>query len=147
MSENQVFQCSSCPFYASYDRYGSKYHDESIDSSATTTTTSKKSVEPNFSINLNENVYLLRDPFVSIKENDKEDPKKIPSVIIGATCSVCSSPICLQTDCSIFYTRRFCLRCVARYREEFPREILDEIGEKRLEKYIAEEDVWNDVDQ
>lgn len=135
--EAKVFQCSLCPFYASYDRYDSKYLDDSI-------VTNKKSKEANLTIQLLENVYLLRDPFVSIKESDKEDPTRIPSVIIGGTCSVCSSPVCLHGDCSVFYTRRFCLGCVARYREEFPREILDEIGQKRLEKFIAEEEVWND---
>ncbi len=134
--EPKVFQCSLCPFYAAYDRYDSKYLDESSLPS-TTTTTAKNKKEPAIKIDLLEQVYLLRDPFVAIK--DKEDQTKLSSLIIGATCSVCSCPVCVHADCSLFYTRRFCLKCLAKYRDEFPREILDEIGAKRLEKFINED--------
>jgi hypothetical protein len=134
--EPKVFQCSLCPFYAAYDRYDSKYLDESS-SPTTTTTTAKNKKEPAIKIDLLEQVYLLRDPFVAIK--DKEDQTKLSSLIIGATCSVCSCPVCVHADCSLFYTRRFCLKCLAKYRDEFPREILDEIGAKRLEKFINED--------
>ena len=139
--EPKVFQCSLCPFYAAYDRYDSTYIDESIPtpSASTTTSNSKTKKQPSLTIDLLEKVYLLRDPFVAVKEADKEDRNKISSLIIGATCSVCSCSICVHADCSLFYTRRFCLRCVARYREEFPREILEEIGDKRLEKFYQEE--------
>lgn len=135
--EPKVFQCSLCPFYATYDRYGSKYLDES---SAPTTQNSKNKREPSFTINLLEDVYLLRDPFVAVKDQDKGDQSKVPSVIIGATCSVCSRPVCMHADCSVFYTRRFCLPCLARYQDEFPREILDEVGAKRLEKHAYVDD-------
>jgi hypothetical protein len=136
--EPKVFQCSLCPFYAAYDRYDSKYLDESSLPSTTTTTTKNKK-EPAITIDLLEQVYLLRDPFVAIKDKDKEDQTKLSSLIIGATCSVCSCPVCVHADCSLFYTRRFCLKCLAKYRDEFPREILDEIGAKRLEKFINED--------
>jgi hypothetical protein len=136
--EPKVFQCSLCPFYAAYDRYDSKYLDESS-SPTTTTTTAKNKKEPAIKIDLLEQVYLLRDPFVAIKDKDKEDQTKLSSLIIGATCSVCSCPVCVHADCSLFYTRRFCLKCLAKYRDEFPREILDEIGAKRLEKFINED--------
>ena len=133
--EPKVFQCSLCPFYAAYDRYDSKYLDES--SASSTTTTAKNKTEPAIAIDLLEQVYLLRDPFVAIK--DANDRTKISSLIIGATCSVCSLPVCVHADCSIFYTRRFCLKCLAKYRDEFPREILDEIGIKRLEKFTNDD--------
>ncbi|CAF0937090.1 unnamed protein product [Rotaria sp. Silwood1] len=135
--EPKVFQCSLCPFYAAYDRYDSKYINESIPSSVSTTQNTKNKKEPSITIDLIEKVYLLRDPFVAIK--DKEDQKKLSSLIIGSICSVCSCPVCVHSDCSLFYTRRFCLKCVAKYRDEFPREILDEIGTKRLEKYLNED--------
>ncbi|CAF0808890.1 unnamed protein product [Adineta steineri] len=96
-----------------------------------------KIYEPSITVNLLEQVYLLRDPFVAIK--NKDDQTKISSVIIGSTCSVCSSPVCVHLDCSLFYTRRFCLKCIAKYRDEFPREVLDEIGVKRLDKFTNEE--------
>jgi hypothetical protein len=139
--EPKVFQCSLCPFYAAYDRHDSTYIDESIPttSASSSTSNSKTKKQPPLTIDLLEKVYLLRDPFVAVKEADKEDQSKISSLIIGATCSVCSCAICVHVDCSLFYTRRFCLRCVARYREEFPREVLEEIGDKRLEKFYQEE--------
>jgi hypothetical protein len=135
--EPKVFQCSLCPFYAAYDRYDSKYLDESSVPSTATTTKNKK--EPAITIDLLEQVYLLRDPFVAIKDKDKDDQRKLSSLIIGTTCSVCSLPVCVHADCSVFYTRRFCLKCLAKYRDEFPREILDEIGAKRLDKFISED--------
>jgi len=135
MTEPQVFQCSLCPFYAAYDRYDSKYLNES------TVSTTKTKKDPSITIDLLEQVYLLRDPFIAIKDKDKnkDDQTKISSVIIGSTCSVCSRPVCVHSDCSLFYTRRFCLKCLAKYRDEFPREILDEIGIKKLEKFINED--------
>ncbi len=135
MTEPQVFQCSLCPFYAAYDRYDSKYLNES------TVSTTKTKKDPSIKIDLLEQVYLLRDPFIAIKDKDKnkDDQTKISSVIIGSTCSVCSRPVCVHSDCSLFYTRRFCLKCLAKYRDEFPREILDEIGIKKLEKFINED--------
>ena len=143
--EPKVFQCSLCPFYAAYDRYDSKYLDESSVPPATTTSKNKKDEVPAITVDLLEQVYLLRDPFVAIKDKDKEDRTKLSSLIIGATCSVCSLPVCVHADCSVFYTRRFCLKCVAKYREEFPREILDEIGAKRLDKFIVDD--YEEYDQ
>ncbi|CAF0882050.1 unnamed protein product [Adineta ricciae] len=133
--EPKVFQCSLCPFYAAYDRYDSQYID---DSNLPTTQSSRSKKDSSLTINLLEKVYLLRDPFVAMKEKDKEDQSKLSSVILGGLCSVCSCPICVHSDCSVFYTRRFCLRCVAKYQAEFPREVLDEIGAKRLEKFTHE---------
>ncbi|UJR27463.1 hypothetical protein I4U23_008750 [Adineta vaga] len=137
-NEPNVFQCSLCPFYAAYDRYDSKYID---DSNLPTTQQSRNKKDPALVINLLEKVYLLRDPFIAIKDKDKDKDgqSKLSSVIIGSICSVCSCPICVHLDCSLFYTRRFCLKCVSKYRHEFPKEILDEIGTKRLEKFANED--------
>ena len=135
----KVFQCSLCPFYAAYDRYDSKYIDESVQPTAPIIHHSRNKNGPSLTIDLLETAYLLRDPFVAVKDNNnKEDPSKLSSVILGGTCSVCSAPVCAHLNCSVFYTRRFCLRCVAHYRDEFPREILDEVGDKRLDKFANE---------
>lgn len=138
MNEGKVFQCSLCPFYAAYDRYDSSFIDNTAPAPATTTTTTsnRKKVADKLEIELMEKVYLIRDPFVAVKE---QDVNKIPPLIIGGTCSVCSCPVCVNIDCSIFFTRRFCLRCVSTYREEFPKEVLDEIGTKRLDKFPRDE--------
>ena len=134
----KVFQCSLCPFYAAYDRYDSKYIDETAQPTAPIIHHSRNKNGPSLTIDLLETAYLLRDPFVAVKETNKEDRSKLASVLLGGTCSVCSAPVCVHINCSVFYTRRFCLRCVAQYRDEFPREILDEIGDKRLDKFANE---------
>ncbi|CAF1012294.1 unnamed protein product [Adineta ricciae] len=78
--EPKVFQCSLCPFYAAYDRYDSQYID---DSNLPTTQSSRSKKDSSLTINLLEKVYLLRDPFVAMKEKDKEDQSKLSSVILG----------------------------------------------------------------
>ena len=99
MVEPKIFQCSLCPFYATYDRYDSNYLDQSILPS----TTAKNKKEPTLAIDLLENVYLLRDPFIAVKD---KDPTKSSLLIIGGTCSICSSPVCMHADCrSILYTK------------------------------------------
>ena len=42
--------------------------------------------------------------------------------------------VCLQ--CSLYYSRRFCVKCVRKYRDEFPRELKKEIA--RLDERYRE---------
>ena len=38
-------------------------------------------------------------------------------------------------NCSLYYSRRFCVKCVRKYRDEFPQELKKEI-EKLDERYV-----------
>ena len=61
-----------------------------------------------------EDCYLITDPF---------DASRQP-LCVGSHCSVCQSAVCASPSCSVFYTARFCRRCVELHRSRFPAEVL-----------------------
>ncbi|XP_043823392.1 cysteine-rich DPF motif domain-containing protein 1 [Dromiciops gliroides] len=68
-----------------------------------------------------EQCYVLRDPFTS-------DPDKF--LILGSQCNLCSKLVCAGPECSLFYSKRFCLPCVCENLSAFPQEIQRDV-EKR----------------
>ncbi|XP_041457785.1 cysteine-rich DPF motif domain-containing protein 1-like [Lytechinus variegatus] len=99
--KRRVFACSSCQFSSPYDYYGKR---------------------PGFlkSIVLLEEAYVMKDPFTPENRH----------LTIGGHCSECNKPVCVNKDCSIFYTRRFCLDCVLENFQEFPKEVQQEVNKK-----------------
>ncbi|XP_033647650.1 cysteine-rich DPF motif domain-containing protein 1-like [Asterias rubens] len=98
------FQCDVCDFKSPYDYYGSK---------------------PPFvhaAVSLKEEVYILKDPFVAEKRH----------ITVGSHCSICRKAVCAGQDCSLFYTKRFCLQCVKENITEFPNEIKKELERKGI---------------
>ncbi|XP_038049345.1 cysteine-rich DPF motif domain-containing protein 1-like [Patiria miniata] len=95
------FQCSLCDFKSPYDYFGSK---------------------PPFAnaVVLLEKAYVLKDPFVPEGRH----------ITVGSHCSVCKRAVCAGQDCSLFYTKRFCLPCVKKHFNEFPQEIQQELEKK-----------------
>jgi len=55
-----------------------------------------------------EDVYMISDPFCA-----KQRP-----VALGSDCQSCGKMVC--PDCSLFYTKRFCLACCRREASSFP---------------------------
>ncbi|XP_035677727.1 cysteine-rich DPF motif domain-containing protein 1-like [Branchiostoma floridae] len=101
------FICSLCDVSAPYDYLG-------------TTPPYAKSIV------LLEKAYVMKDPFAQGKEGH---------LVLGATCCLCDRCVCLGQDCSLFYTKRFCLPCVLQNIQEFPAEIREEVAKKKpLEK-------------
>ncbi|KAL5014732.1 hypothetical protein ScPMuIL_009002 [Solemya velum] len=100
---DKKFVCENCNLSSSYTFFGKR---------------------PPFarSIVLLEEAYVLRDPF-------SEDGGIL---VLGGHCSVCSTPICRAQDCSLFYSKRFCVRCVLQNMEEFPAEIQQEVTSRQL---------------
>ncbi|XP_046548757.1 cysteine-rich DPF motif domain-containing protein 1-like isoform X1 [Haliotis rubra] len=92
--EEKEFICSNCNFKAKYNYHGTK---------------------PPFlkSLILLEEAYVMKDPFST----------EGGLVTLGAQCSLCNKPVCIATDCSLFFTKRFCLGCVTDHLDEFPKEI------------------------
>lgn len=88
------FQCDLCNFSVRFDYLG---------------------CSPPFSesIVLMEKAYVLKNPF---NPHDSH-------LTIGGHCSVCGAMVCLGQACSVFYTRRFCKKCVEDNMDEFPPEI------------------------
>ncbi|XP_019371484.1 PREDICTED: cysteine-rich DPF motif domain-containing protein 1 [Gavialis gangeticus] len=98
-----VFECQLCGLTAPYSYYGQK--------------------PPNTrSIVLLEESYVMKDPFT---------PDKDKFLILGSQCSLCTRRVCVGTECSLFYTKRFCLPCVKKNLEEFPLEIQDDLDKKK----------------
>ncbi|XP_031562732.1 cysteine-rich DPF motif domain-containing protein 1-like [Actinia tenebrosa] len=100
-TEKTTFKCSLCDFTSRYDYYGRN---------------------PPFSksIVLLEDAYLIQDPFSPTQSH----------LTIGSNCTLCSADVCVGQNCSIFYTKRFCIPCVKKNITEFPDEIKTELNKR-----------------
>ena len=76
-----------------------------------------------------EDAYLLRDPFAELAAN--------AVICVGGICGNCDQDVCAAPECSLFYSKRFCARCVhgSSNGEEprslsrwFPKELSPQIG-------------------
>lgn len=97
----RIFECSSCHFTSPYDYFGKR---------------------PGFlkSVVLLEEAFIMKDPFTPENRH----------LTVGGHCSECKKAVCVKMNCSIFYTRRFCIECVTRHWEEFAQEVQQEISKK-----------------
>ncbi|XP_075458840.1 cysteine-rich DPF motif domain-containing protein 1 [Ascaphus truei] len=99
-----IFECHLCKLSAPYTYFGQK--------------------PPNtHSVILLDECFVMKDPFT---------PNKEKFLILGSQCSVCERPVCVSTECSLFYSRRFCLPCVIQHREEFPPEIQQDLDKRNF---------------
>ncbi|TFK05275.1 Cysteine-rich DPF motif domain-containing protein 1 [Platysternon megacephalum] len=97
------FECQLCGLTAPYSYYGQK--------------------PPNtHSVVLLEESYVMKDPFV---------PDKDKFLILGSQCSLCNRRVCVGTECSLFYSKRFCLPCVNENLQEFPLEIRQDLDKRK----------------
>ena len=72
----------------------------------------------------NEDAYAMRDPFVPYGQN--------LYFFLGAPCSGCQRLVC--TNCSLFYSKRFCKECASKNVQHFPVEVQKKIRELRTNK-------------
>lgn len=63
-----------------------------------------------FSLRFLEKVYFVRD-------GSGED---LGGFAVGSHCSVCRRAVCHSSECSLFYTRRFCKACFLHSSLQFP---------------------------
>ncbi|XP_030711499.1 cysteine-rich DPF motif domain-containing protein 1 isoform X6 [Globicephala melas] len=75
------------------------------------------------SVALLEESYVMRDPFT---------PNKDRFLILGSRCSVCGRLVCVGPDCSLFYSKRFCLPCVRENIDAFPQEIQQDLEKRKV---------------
>ncbi|XP_074083387.1 cysteine-rich DPF motif domain-containing protein 1 [Macrotis lagotis] len=68
-----------------------------------------------------EECFILKDPFTSDKDK---------FVILGSRCSLCGKLVCVAPECSLFYSKRFCLPCVCENLSAFPQEIRQDLGRR-----------------
>ncbi|RVE56420.1 hypothetical protein OJAV_G00221080 [Oryzias javanicus] len=98
----KTFKCQLCGLSTQFTYYGQK--------------------PPNTrAIVLLEECFVTRDPF---------SPDKEKFLVLGSTCSLCKMCVCVGSDCSLFYTKRFCMQCVSKHLDQFPRQIQAELAKK-----------------
>jgi hypothetical protein len=73
------------------------------------------------SLVLLEEAFVARDPF-------NPDPQPL---ILGSQCTACRRVVCVSSSCSVFYTKRFCIECVKKNLDEFPKEIQQELAKSQ----------------
>jgi len=95
---NTNFTCSVCGNEVQADYYGTK---------------------PPYSPRLVflENTFVLKDPFVTTNNTTR-------AVRLGAICFGCNRPVCC--NCSVYYTKTFCGKCVQENLSAFPEQIQKE---------------------
>ena len=98
-NEKKEFICSICGTSFSYERYG-------------------KCKDAKANLYMLEDVFSMRDPF---------SMRNTFPLILGGICTICSRNICMDTTCSLFYTKRFCTDCVKSNVKDFPDEIRRDI--------------------
>ncbi|NXX41310.1 CDPF1 protein, partial [Tricholaema leucomelas] len=100
------FTCQLCDLTAPYTYYGQK--------------------PPNaHSLVILEDSYVMKDPFT---------PDKSRFLILGSHCSLCGRSVCVDAECSLFYSKRFCLPCVKKNLKAFPLEIQEDIAKRKSQK-------------
>ncbi|XP_059257762.1 cysteine-rich DPF motif domain-containing protein 1 [Mustela nigripes] len=98
-----VFSCGLCALTAPYSYVGSAPPDARA-------------------VVLLEESYVMKDPFASDKHR---------FLVLGSKCSVCSRLVCVGPECSLFYSKRFCLPCVQENMDAFPQEIRQDLEKRR----------------
>lgn len=80
-----------------------------------------KGVSPPFSrkIQLKYPSYVMKDPF--------SPPGKGEILILGADCAICDKAVCVSKECSIFYLKTYCLKCVQNSMDKFPKEVINKV--------------------
>ncbi|XP_045690942.1 cysteine-rich DPF motif domain-containing protein 1 isoform X1 [Phyllostomus hastatus] len=99
-----VFECQLCSLTAPYSYVGQK--------------------PPNTqAIILLEESFVTKDPFT---------PDKGRFLVLGSRCSVCGRLVCVGPECSLFYSKRFCLPCVQENVHAFPQEIRLDLEKRKV---------------
>ncbi|XP_023257805.1 cysteine-rich DPF motif domain-containing protein 1 [Seriola lalandi dorsalis] len=105
----KTFSCQLCGLTSPYTYYGQK--------------------PPNTrAIVLLEECFVTKDPF---------SPDKEKFLVLGSSCSLCNLCVCVGSDCSLFYTKRFCMQCVNKHLHQFPHQIQSELAKKKQSSKAA----------
>uniref|UniRef100_A0A8C3VY20 Cysteine-rich DPF motif domain-containing protein 1 n=1 Tax=Catagonus wagneri TaxID=51154 RepID=A0A8C3VY20_9CETA len=99
-----VFECQLCALTAPYSYVGQRPPDAQ-------------------SIVLLEESYVMKDPFT---------PGESRFLVLGSRCSLCGRLVCVGPECSLFYSRRFCLPCARENADAFPQEIQQDLQKRKI---------------
>jgi len=76
--------------------------------------------------------YVMVDPFQS-----RDLRTGTGFLLLGGNCGHCEHPVCI--DCSVFYSRRYCVKCAEFYCNEFPAEM-----QPRIRKLVTAQDLLDE---
>lgn len=83
-------------------------------------------------INFTEDCYVMKDPFSPPPGPETKKSFTEYFLVVGADCSNCNKSVCKGSECSIYYSKTFCLECVQMRIKEFPLEV-----QTKIKKQIA----------
>lgn len=78
-------------------------------------------------IELIEESYVMKDPFSPPPGAHSTKSNSEYFIVIGAHCMDCDRMVCKSSECSIFYTKTFCLSCAKNHIRSFPVEVQSKI--------------------
>lgn len=93
-----------------------------------------KGTHPPFArqIMLSEICYVMRDPFSPQPGPHSTKSTSEYYLTLGADCALCGRSVCKGAECSLFYSKTFCLQCAMDQLKQFPLEI-----QTKIRKQIA----------
>lgn len=67
-------------------------------------------------------MFRYNEPGYYVKDNASElaQGEKNQYIFIGSKCSDCERTVCISPECSIYYTKRYCMECAKKNKDEFP---------------------------
>ncbi|CAG9536726.1 unnamed protein product [Cercopithifilaria johnstoni] len=66
-------------------------------------------------------------------------------LVLGAICSKCGQPVCIGEDCSVFYTKTFCVACVTQEKTSFPKSFIEQIDATRRQRKAERKEVKTSI--
>ncbi|CAJ0931137.1 unnamed protein product, partial [Mesorhabditis belari] len=84
-------------------------------------------------------VYFMRDPFTPRPRIKGRKPLLSDFLVLGGPCSLCSSPVCLDKSCSVYFGNLFCAMCIARERKRFPEKVIQTVLKAQSNRVKGEE--------
>ncbi|CAE7941713.1 CDPF1 [Symbiodinium sp. KB8] len=97
------FVCSVCGFRCRYDYFG------------------KTPPFEHEAVRWVEDIFALQNP-------SPAEYGSVQSICLGALCSVCASPVCVDDKCSLFYKLRFCKTCSQQADGHFPADVAERLS-------------------
>jgi hypothetical protein len=78
-------------------------------------------------IQFTENCFVMKDPFSPPPSSQSNKSSSEYFLVLGANCEICAKTFCKGAECSLYYSKTFCLTCAKANIQQFPLEIQSKI--------------------